>query len=76
MGAFLDAYLKVNARSGEAVKQARDWLGPLVEQIGTKGCIGQIGEIYEGDPPHRAVGCFAQAWSVGEVLRLAVELEM
>jgi glycogen debranching enzyme len=40
------------------------------------GCIGQIHEIFEGDEPHRPVGCFAQAWSVAEVLRLAVQLGM
>jgi glycogen debranching enzyme len=39
-------------------------------------CIGQIWEIHEGDPPHRPVGCPAQAWSVAEVLRLAVDLGM
>jgi glycogen debranching enzyme len=38
------------------------------------GCIGQISEIYEADPPHRPVGCPAQAWSVAEVLRLASAL--
>jgi len=31
-------------------------------------------EIYEGDAPHRACGCIAQAWSVGEVLRAWREL--
>ena len=30
----------------------------------------------EGDDPHRPVGCCAQAWSVAEVLRLAVRLGM
>ena len=39
-------------------------------------CIGQISEIFEGDEPHRPFGCYAQAWSVAEVLRMAVELGM
>jgi glycogen debranching enzyme len=39
-------------------------------------CIGQINEIFEGDEPHRPVGCFAQAWSVAEALRLAMGLGM
>jgi predicted glycogen debranching enzyme len=34
-----------------------------------EACIGQISEIFDGDAPHRAAGCFAQAWSVAEVLR-------
>lgn len=32
--------------------------------------IGQISEIFDGDPPHAPRGCFAQAWSVAEVLRV------
>ncbi len=33
------------------------------------GCIGSISEIFDGDPPFTPRGCFAQAWSVAEVLR-------
>ena len=40
------------------------------------GCIGQVAEIFEAEAPHRPVGCPAQAWSVAEVLRLAVKLGM
>lgn len=75
IGGFLDAFLKVNQRSPEAVKQARAWLTPLLESLDT-GCIGSISECHEAEPPHRPVGACAQAWSVAEVLRLAVELEM
>ncbi len=76
IGAFLEGYLKIHDRSNESIKQARAWLGPLVESMGRIGCIGQIAEIFEAEPPHRPVGCPAQAWSVAEVLRLAVELGM
>jgi len=76
IGAFLEAYIKVNDRSPEAMEQAREWLQPLVDSMESSGCIGSISEIFEGDAPHRSAGCFAQAWSVAEVLRLAVELEM
>jgi glycogen debranching enzyme len=34
-----------------------------------EGCVGQVAEIFDGDPPHEPRGCFAQAWSVAEVLR-------
>ena len=34
------------------------------------GCIGSISEIFDGDEPHEARGCYAQAWSVGEILRI------
>ncbi len=32
--------------------------------------IGQISEIFDGDEPHEPRGCFAQAWSVAEILRI------
>jgi glycogen debranching enzyme len=31
--------------------------------------MGTLAEIADGDAPHDARGCIAQAWSVGEVLR-------
>lgn len=76
IGGFLDAYLRVNHRSTESVAQARAWLAPLIEHLNKDGCIGSISEIVDPEPPHRAVGCCAQAWSVAEVLRIAVELGM
>jgi predicted glycogen debranching enzyme len=76
MGPFLEAYLKVNKKSAEAVSQAKQWLEPLILHMSDQGAIGQIAEIFEGDEPHRPVGCPAQAWSVAEVLRLASELGM
>jgi glycogen debranching enzyme len=35
--------------------------------------IGSVSEILDGDPPHTPRGCTAQAWSVAEILRAAVE---
>jgi len=65
----------VHNRSADSIEQASPLASALLNQM-HHGCIGQIGEIYEGDEPHRPVGCFAQAWSVAEVLRLALELKM
>jgi predicted glycogen debranching enzyme len=76
IGAFLEAYLKVNKHSDAAKAQARTWLHPLIAAMHTHGCIGQISEIYEAAPPHRPVGCCAQAWSIAEVLRIAGMLHM
>ena len=39
----------------------------------TDGCIGSISEIFDGDEPLIPRGCFAQAWSVSEILRAYVE---
>ncbi len=35
--------------------------------------LGQVSEIADGDAPHESRGCIAQAWSVAELLRAAVE---
>ncbi|MFT3784629.1 MAG: amylo-alpha-1,6-glucosidase [Tepidisphaeraceae bacterium] len=75
IGGFLEAYLRVNARSAEAKEQAKRWLTPLVQSM-EEGCLGSISECFEAQPPHRPVACYAQAWSVAEALRLAIELEM
>ena len=72
---ILDAYLRVNNNSEDARSQARRWLAPLVDHM-DDACLGSISEIFEADEPHRPVGCCAQAWSVAEVLRLAVALGM
>jgi predicted glycogen debranching enzyme len=76
IGAFLEAHLRVHDNSAPAREQARQWLRPLVEHVESGGCVGSISEIFEAQAPHRPVGCFAQAWSVSEVLRLTVMLEM
>ena len=76
LGAFLDAYLKVNNNSAASIAQAKQWLVPLIVHMNDQGAIGQIAEIFDGDEPHRPVGCPAQAWSIAEVLRVAVSLGM
>ena len=35
--------------------------------------LGQISEILDAEAPHQPRGCIAQAWSVAELLRSAVE---
>jgi predicted glycogen debranching enzyme len=75
IGPFLDGYLRVHNRSPESKDQCRRWLAPLIASM-EEGCLGNLSECFEADPPHRPVACVAQAWSVAEVLRLAIELEM
>lgn len=38
-----------------------------------EGCIGQVSEIFDADPPHHPRGCVAQAWGVAELLRVIKE---
>ena len=35
--------------------------------------LGQLAEIFDGDPPHHPRGCPAQAWSVAEALRVLTQ---
>jgi predicted glycogen debranching enzyme len=72
LGPFIDAYFKVNGCGTEVQDQVRDWLRTLSGHLPEAG-LGHVSEIFDGDSPHRARGCFAQAWSVAEVLRAIVE---
>jgi predicted glycogen debranching enzyme len=72
MGPFLTAYLKVNGRSAKARRQAEQWLTEMRRFMQDEG-VGQIPEVFDGEAPHRAGGCLAQAWSVAELLRVFVE---
>jgi predicted glycogen debranching enzyme len=57
-----------------AVAAARACLGSM-ESLLLSGCLGQLPEILDGDAPHQARGCDAQAWSVLEALRVWKQLE-
>lgn len=70
MGPFITAYIKVNGRTSQAREQAAAWLLPFRAHLHEAG-LGQVSEIFDGDPPHRPRGCIAQAWSVAELLRAA-----
>lgn len=69
LGGFFSAYLKVNEHSSESINAALSMLEPIRQHLTDNGCIGSISEIFDGDAPHNPRGCYAQAWSVGEVLR-------
>jgi predicted glycogen debranching enzyme len=69
IGPFIEAYLRISNFAMPARQQARIWLEPLVQHL-NRGCLGQISEIFDADPPHTPRGAFAQAWSVAEVLRI------
>ena len=74
LGAYYLAYLKVHGNSPAAVRTVREQLAPM-ESILREGCVGQLPEVYDGLEPGRSKGCFAQAWSVGELLRVYETME-
>jgi glycogen debranching enzyme len=74
LGPFVEAWVRVRGGGGDAKRQARErFLAPLAAQLGEYG-LGHLPEIADGDPPHTPRGCPFQAWSLGEVLRLSLEV--
>lgn len=69
LGAYYLAYLKVHGYSAEAKTYVKEQLS-CMEPALREGCVGQLPEIYDGENPVDSKGCFAQAWSVGEILRV------
>ncbi|MBQ7872095.1 MAG: glycogen debranching enzyme family protein [Oscillospiraceae bacterium] len=67
LGAYYRARLKVEGpAAAPGIRAQLAALAPMLRE----GCCGQLPEIYEGDFPAESKGCFAQAWSVGELLRV------
>ncbi|MGD0551587.1 MAG: amylo-alpha-1,6-glucosidase [Sedimentisphaerales bacterium] len=69
MGPFVEAYLKVNGSGIDTKKAAANFIRPLLANLTGDGCIGSICEIFDGNEPQKPKGCFAQAWSVAELIR-------
>jgi glycogen debranching enzyme len=81
MGPFVTADVKARGGGGgadggaAARREARGFIAPFGARLHKAGAggLGSICEIADGDAPHAARGCPAQAWSVGEVLRAYYE---
>jgi len=69
IGPFVDAWLKVHPGRYEEARRFLDGFGPHLDA----GCIGSVSEIFDAEPPFKARGCIAQAWSVAELLRLWIK---
>ncbi len=74
LGAYYLAFLKWADDKEAAKKIVRRQLHGMEAGL-REGCIGHIAEIYSGLHPYESKGCFAQAWSVGEILRVYEMLE-
>lgn len=70
LGPFARAHYRVYGD----VRLAQAFLAPMAQHLNS-ACVGSISEIFDGDAPHIARGCFAQAWSVAEILRSWAYLE-
>jgi predicted glycogen debranching enzyme len=64
IGPYIDVHLRVyNDRAA-----LRPLLRSMIEQL-WRSCLGTVSEVAEPEPPFSSAGCFAQAWSVAELLR-------
>lgn len=66
IGGFVDAFRRVYPDRQERIA---DLLAGFDSHLREAG-LGQISEIFDAAAPHRPRGCFAQAWSVAEVIRV------
>jgi predicted glycogen debranching enzyme len=69
IGGFVDAYRRVFPEREDRIGEFLDGFNAALSE----GAVGQIAEIFDADAPHHSRGCFAQAWSVAEVLRVSTK---
>ena len=72
VGPFVDAWLKVYPDDIGGARRALSGFVPHLDEA----CIGSISEVFDAEPPFTPRGCIAQAWSVAELFRVWVKLDM
>lgn len=73
LGPYTEALLKTAEGAKGRERAARELLEavtPLFTRHLREHGVGSMSEIFGGDEPHAPDGCIAQAWSVGEALRM------
>jgi predicted glycogen debranching enzyme len=71
---LLGPFARAHYRVYRDAALAQSFLAPMAQHLAA-ACVGSVSEIFDGDAPHTARGCFAQAWSVAEILRTWISLE-
>jgi predicted glycogen debranching enzyme len=76
LGMYVRARLRTAPDDDEGDTAMADELAKLLEQAVDDGSVlGQVAQLCDGDAPHRARGCPAQATSVAELARALTALE-
>jgi glycogen debranching enzyme len=74
VGPFVEAWVRVQGDTPKIRREARlKFLEPLLQHL-DRGGLGHISEIADAESPHTPRGCPFQAWSVGEALRLDLQV--
>lgn len=64
---FCIAYIKLYKKSGvPLLKRIYEGFEPILTEYG----VGSIGEIFDGNPPHKPRGAVSQAWSVAALITI------
>lgn len=71
-GHFITAFSRTFGKEQEYSDLIASFLKPFRDHL-YNACLGNISEIFDGNEPLTPRGCFAQAWSVAEVLRVIAE---
>lgn len=72
-GAFFDAWAKTMCDKAHNLALLKEMVGRFADHM-ADGCLGGIAEIFDGDFACGSRGCYTQAWSVAEVLRVCKEM--
>jgi len=72
---YIIAFCRTNGYSLKDRKRWLKYIKVLQENI-VDDCIDSISEIFDGDYPHLPNGTYAQAWSVGNILKLFTDIEI
>ncbi len=72
LGQFITAYARVYSDEDKLIEKLEAFFIPFEDHLLDAG-IQNISEIFDGNEPLIPRGCFAQAWSVSEILRAYVE---
>ena len=73
-GPFIEAWVRVRGGDEDVRRQARTrFFEPLRASVDAAG-LGHLPEVADGDSPHAPGGCPFQAWSVGEAIRLDLDV--
>jgi glycogen debranching enzyme len=70
IGPYVDAYLAAFGQTPQTLEVCRSLVRGLQAESASRGCMGSIAEIYDGEEPRYPRGCPAQAWSVAEIARV------
>jgi predicted glycogen debranching enzyme len=72
LGIYVKAWLQVHGRTFEQRTRARRFLDGILPAM-DEGAVDHLSEIFDGELPHAARGCLAQAWSNAEILQTLYE---